>query len=110
MRGVSTSYMTRMAVATMSTAAAGAAETVRIPTCATRQVITMPGRTAQTTGGRVIMRDLQAVAAMVTTTQGEGVGYLLGEVRSIAIGIAIEVEISRDRGRGRTQVGSVESP
>ena len=53
----------------------------------------MPERTARTTGGRAITRDLQAAAATATTTQGAGLGRLLREVRGIAIGIAIKIEI-----------------
>ena len=53
----------------------------------------MHGMTAQTTGGRVIRRDLQAAAAAATTTQGADIGYLLGVVHGIAIVIAIEMEI-----------------
>ena len=83
----------RTAVATTTAAAADATETVRIPTCAARQAITMPERTTQTTGLRAITRDLRAAATAATTTQGSGLGYLLGKLRGIAIGIAIKMEI-----------------
>ena len=53
----------------------------------------MPGRTARTTGGRVITKDLQAAAATTTTTQGAVLGHLLGEVLGIAIEIAIDMKI-----------------
>ena len=53
----------------------------------------MPGRTARTTGGRVIAKDLQAAAATTTTTQETDLGHPLGEVLGIAIGIAIELKI-----------------
>ena len=50
--------------------------------------------TAQTTGGRVITKDLQAAAAAATTatTQGAGLGRLLGEVLGIVIEIAIKIK------------------
>ena len=76
----------------MTVAATNATETVRIPTCATRQAITMHGRTARTTGGRAITSDLRAAAATATTTQGAMLGYLLGVVHGFAIGIAIEIQ------------------
>ena len=60
--------------------------------------ITMPRRTAQTTGGRAITRDLRDAAATAKTSQRAGLGYLLGEVRGIAIGIAIEIEIEVETG------------
>ena len=44
----------------------------------------MPGRTARTTGGRAITKDLWTLAVTATTTQG---------LRDIAIGIAIKLEI-----------------
>ena len=80
-------------VATTMAAAADTMKMVRTPTCAAYQATTMPRRTAQTTGGRAITRDLRAAAATATATQGAGLGLLLGEVRGIAIGIAIKIEI-----------------
>ena len=56
----------------------------------------MPGRTAQTTGGRTITKDRQAAAATATTTQGAGLSHLLGMVLGIAIGIAIEIKIEME--------------
>ena len=53
----------------------------------------MPGRTARSTGGRIITKDCQATAAAATATQGAGLGHLLGKVLDIAIGIAIEIKI-----------------
>ena len=53
----------------------------------------MPGRTAQTTGGRIITKDLQAAAAAATTTQGADLSHLLGKMLGVAIGIAIETKI-----------------
>ena len=53
----------------------------------------MPGRTARTTGGRIITKNRQATAAKATTTQGAGLGHLLGKVLGIAIEIAIEIKI-----------------
>ena len=58
----------------------------------------MPGRTVQTTGGHAVMRDLQAAAAMTTTTRGTGLGHLLEGVRGIAIETAIKIEIEVEAG------------
>ena len=74
-------------------AATDATETARIQTCAARQAITMHGRTARTTDGRAITRDLRAAAATATPAQGAGLNYLLGVVHGIAIWIAIKMEI-----------------
>ena len=56
----------------------------------------MPRRTARTTGGRAITRDFRAATAMATTTQRAGLGHLLGDVRSIAIGIALAIKIKME--------------
>ena len=83
-------------------AAADAAETVvRISICAARQAIIMPGRTAQTSGGRAITRDLLATAAMATTIQGAGLGYLLHR-RGVRYSDRNHHQ-NRDRGRDRVQ-------
>ena len=80
-------------VATTTAATADAAKTVRMPTCAAFQAITMPGKTARTTDGHAIKKDLRAATATATATQGAGLGHLLGEARGIVIGISIEIEI-----------------
>ena len=91
-----------MTVAMATAATTDAAETVRIPTCAARQVITMLGMTAQTTGGRAITRDLRAAAAMATTTQGAYLGYILH--RRGARKCVRDHDRNRDRDRGRDRV------
>ena len=67
-------------VATTTAATADAAKTVRMPTCAAFQAITMPGKTARTTGGRIITKDLQ------------GLGHLLGEDLGTRYNLEIEME------------------
>ena len=52
----------------------------------------MPGRTAQTTGGGIITKDLQAAATTATTTQGAGLGHLLGEDLGTRYNLEIEME------------------
>ena len=81
-------------------AAADATDTVR-RICPAPQAITMPGRTARTTGGCVITKDLQAAAAATTTTQGADLGHLLGDFLGIAMGIAIEIKIEMEAVAGR---------
>ena len=56
----------------------------------------MPGRTARTTGGRIITKGQQATATTATTTQGAGLGHLLGKELGIAIGIATEIKIEME--------------
>ena len=53
----------------------------------------MSGRTAQTTDGHTITKDLRVATATATAIQRVGLGLILGEVRGIAIEIAIEIEI-----------------
>ena len=71
----------------------------------------MPGGTARTIlGGREIIKDLQAAAARVRTTQRAGLGHLLGEVRSIAIGIAIKIKIEMEAVAGtKIAIGTAHS-
>ena len=57
---------TKAATTSRATAtAADSVKTVRIPACDASQVITMPGRTARTTSGHAIAKDLRATTATV---------------------------------------------
>ena len=70
----------------------------------------MPERTARTTGGRAITRDLQAADATTTTTQGADLGYLLGVVHGIAILRDRDRNGDRDKGRDRIQNRNKDRP
>ena len=59
----------------MATTAADAPGTVR-RICDVPQAITMPERTARTTGGSIITKDRQVAVATATTTQGADLGHL----------------------------------
>ena len=82
-------------IATAAAAAADAAGPVR-RTYAVFQAIAIPGRIAQTTGGRTITKDRRAAAAMATTTQGAGLGHPLGMRTGIAVGVTIKIKIMEE--------------
>ena len=94
-------------VATTTAATADAAKTVRMPTCAAFQAITMPERTDRITAGRITTKDHQVAAATTTTAQGSGLGHLLGEKLGIVIGITIEIKIEMEVVAGtKTAIGT----